>query len=109
MRANSPLWRVMGDPAQAQEAEALAALRDLLPDDGIARAWANVRVSTYNNDGRLNEVDVLILTRAGLTLKSLRAGTVTSSVTSVRGTTQRGARRTPAFYKQQGEAPCECL
>ena len=42
VRADSPLWRVMGDPAQAQEAEALAKVRELLPDDGIARAWANI-------------------------------------------------------------------
>lgn len=70
MRADSPLWRVMGDPAHAQEAEALAAVRSLLPDDGIARAWANVTFT--DNDGRLNEVDVLILTRAGLTLVELK-------------------------------------
>ncbi|QPE03361.1 NERD domain-containing protein [Microbacterium schleiferi] len=69
MRADSPLWRVMGDPAQAQEAEALAAVRNLLPDDGIARAWANVTFT--DNDGRLNEVDVLILTRGGLIVVEL--------------------------------------
>ncbi|MGH1549194.1 nuclease-related domain-containing protein [Leifsonia poae] len=70
MRADSPLWRVMGDPAQAQEAEALDRVRELLPDDGIARAWANVTFT--DNDGRLNEVDVLALTRAGLTLIELK-------------------------------------
>ena len=70
MRADSPLWRVMGDPAQAQEAEALAAVRNLLPDDGIARAWANVTFT--DNDGRLNEVDVLILTRGGLIVVELK-------------------------------------
>lgn len=70
MRTDSPLWRVMGDPAQAQEAEALAKVRDLLPDDGIARAWANVTFT--DNDGRLNEVDVLILTRAGLIVAELK-------------------------------------
>nr|WP_246865388.1 NERD domain-containing protein [Cryobacterium sp. BB307] len=60
----------MGDPAQAQEAEALAKVRELLPDDGIARAWANVTFT--DNDGRLNEVDILVLTRAGLTLVELK-------------------------------------
>jgi len=70
MRADSPLWRVMGDPAQAQEAEALAAVRNLLPDDGIARAWANVTFT--DSDGRLNEVDVLILFRGGLIVAELK-------------------------------------
>ncbi|GAA4742188.1 hypothetical protein GCM10025783_11870 [Amnibacterium soli] len=60
----------MGDPAQAQEAEALAVVRGLLPNDGIARAWANVTFT--DNDGRLNEVDVLMLTRAGLTVVELK-------------------------------------
>lgn len=70
MRTDSPLWRVMGDAAQAQEAEALAKVRDLLPDDGIARAWANVTFT--DNDGRLNEVDVLVLTRSGLFIVELK-------------------------------------
>ncbi len=70
MRTDSPLWRVMGDAAQAQEAEALAKVRDLLPDDGIARAWANVTFT--DNTGRLNEVDVLLLTRAGLYIVELK-------------------------------------
>lgn len=41
MRADSPLWRVMGDAAQAQELRPSRAC-DLLPDDGICRARANV-------------------------------------------------------------------
>jgi len=60
----------MGDPAQAQEAEALAKVRELLPDDGVARAWANI--SFTDNEGRLNEVDVLALTKAGLWLLELK-------------------------------------
>lgn len=70
MRVDSPLWRVMGDAAQAQEAEALEKVRDLLPDDGIARAWANVTFT--DSSGRLNEVDVLLLTRAGLFIVELK-------------------------------------
>lgn len=70
MRTDSPLWRVMGDAAQAQEAEALAKVRDLLPDDGIARAWANVTFT--DNAGRLNEVDILLLTRSGLYVVELK-------------------------------------
>lgn len=70
MRTDSPLWRVMGDAAQAQEAEALDKIRQLLPDDGIARAWANVTFT--DNQGRLNEVDVLLLTRSGLFVVELK-------------------------------------
>lgn len=60
----------MGDAAQAQEAEALAKVRELLPDDGIARAWANVTFT--DNNGRLNEVDVLLLTSSGLYIVELK-------------------------------------
>jgi serine/threonine protein kinase len=60
----------MGDAAQAQEAEALDKIRQLLPDDGIARAWANVTFT--DNQGRLNEVDVLLLTRTGLFIVELK-------------------------------------
>lgn len=70
MRADSPLWRVMGDPAQAQEAEALAGLKLLLADDGITRAWANLTFT--DNNGGLNEVDVLLLTRSGLAIVELK-------------------------------------
>lgn len=79
MRTDSPLWRVMGDAAQAREAEALAKVRDILPDDGIARAWANVTFT--DNNGRLNEVDVLLLTRAGLYIVELKGwhGTVSGN------------------------------
>lgn len=77
MRSDSPLWRVMGDAAQAQEAEALDKVRQLLPDDGIARAWANVTFT--DSAGRLNEIDVLMLTRAGLYVVELKGwhGTIT--------------------------------
>lgn len=60
----------MGDAAQADEAEALEKIRQLLPDDGIARAWANVTFT--DNHGRLNEVDVLLLTRTGLFVVELK-------------------------------------
>ncbi|MFJ6114571.1 NERD domain-containing protein [Agrococcus sediminis] len=70
MKAGSPLWRVMGDPAQAQEAEALEKVRSLVPDDGVARAWANVTFTDL--DGRLNEVDVLLLTKSGIWVVELK-------------------------------------
>jgi len=70
MRSDSPLWRVMGEPAQAQEAEALERVRELLPEDGIARGWANITFTDAN--GRLNEVDALLLTKAGLCIVELK-------------------------------------
>ena len=70
MRADSPLWRVMGDAAQAQEAEALATLKMLLPDDGITRAWANLTFT--DNNGNLNEIDLLLLSRSGLSIVELK-------------------------------------
>lgn len=70
MKADSPLWRVLGDPAQANEAEALATVCQILPDDGISRAWANVTFT--DSSGRLNEVDVLALTKKGLFLIELK-------------------------------------
>lgn len=84
MRSDSPLWRVMGDAAQAQaqEAEALAKVRDPIPDDGIARAWANVTLT--DGSGRLGEVDVLLLTRAGLTSGSPRQSSTTRAPPSSR-------------------------
>lgn len=60
----------MGDAAQAQEAEALEKMRQMLPDDGIARAWANVTFT--DNQGRLNEIDILLLTRTGLFVVELK-------------------------------------
>ncbi len=70
MKADSPLWRVMGEPAQAHEAAALEKLRSLLPDDGVARAWANVTFT--DQDGRLNEIDALVVTRSGILLVELK-------------------------------------
>ncbi|MGK0741314.1 protein kinase domain-containing protein [Leucobacter sp. Z1108] len=70
MKRSSPLWRVMGDPAQAQEAAALERVCVLLPEDGIARAWANVTFT--DTSGRLNEVDVLLITSGGMYVVELK-------------------------------------
>lgn len=70
MKRSSPLWRGMGDPAQAQEAAALERVCDELPEDGIARAWANVTFT--DTSGRLNEVDVLLITRGGMYVVELK-------------------------------------
>lgn len=70
MKRSSPLWRVMGDPAQAQEAAALERVCDLLPEDGVSRAWVNVTFT--DTGGRLNEVDVLLITGGGMYVVELK-------------------------------------
>lgn len=70
MRHDSPLWKVMGEPTSPAEAAALDAFRDLLPDDGIATAWANL--TFINDQGRTAEVDVLLLTATGMYLVELK-------------------------------------
>ncbi|MBU8820263.1 NERD domain-containing protein [Mycolicibacterium goodii] len=70
MKHDSPLWKVMGDPATPAEAAALDAFRELLPDDGITTAWANL--TFINDQGRTAEVDVLLLTPQGMYLVELK-------------------------------------
>lgn len=70
MKRDSPLWKVMGEPATPAEAAALDAFRELLPDDGITTAWVNL---TFISDrGRTAEVDVLLLTTNGMYLVELK-------------------------------------
>lgn len=52
------------------EIVALHAIRDLLPDSAPVRAWANFEFVTL--DGALYEVDLLVVTRAGLFLVELK-------------------------------------
>ncbi|AMB59188.1 BREX system serine/threonine kinase PglW [Microterricola viridarii] len=70
MKADSPNWIVMGKPAQSLEGAALSDLRELLPDDGITTAWVNL--TFVANGGGFNEVDVLLLTKAGLFVVELK-------------------------------------
>lgn len=85
MKADSPLWKVMGEPATAAEAAALDAFRELLPDDGITTAWVNL--TFINDQGRTAEVDVLLLTTQGMYLVELKGWHGT-----VRGNAQRWDR-----------------
>lgn len=82
MKADSPNWKVMGPPATAEEAAALEAFREVLPDDGRTTAWVNLTFIDTNN--RTAEVDVLLLTPVGLFCVELKGwhGTIT-------GTSQR--------------------
>lgn len=79
MKANSPHWKVMGPPATAEEAAALEAFREVLPDDGRTTAWVNLTFIDTNN--RTAEVDVLLLTPVGLFCVELKGwhGTITGN------------------------------
>ncbi len=70
MRADSPNWVVLGEPATPAEAAALETLRELLPEDGITRAWVNL--TFIDRNGRLAEVDVILLTKKGLFVVELK-------------------------------------
>lgn len=77
MQSSSGHWVVVGQSATAAEQAALDAVRELLPDDGITHAWANL--TFVSRDGRTSEVDVLLLTKSGLFVVELKGwhGTVT--------------------------------
>ncbi|MFI9487358.1 BREX system serine/threonine kinase PglW [Promicromonospora sp. NPDC052451] len=79
MKADSPHWKVMGPPATPEEADALEAFREVLPDDGRTTAWVNLTFIDTNN--RTAEVDVLLLTPVGFFCVELKGwhGTITGS------------------------------
>ncbi|WP_241482799.1 BREX system serine/threonine kinase PglW [Kocuria rosea] len=79
MKADSPHWKVMGPPATPEEAAALEAFREVLPDDGRTTAWVNLTFIDTNN--RTAEVDVLLLTPVGLFCVELKGwhGTITGN------------------------------
>lgn len=70
MRADSPQWTPVGEPATPAEADALNELRTLLPDGGLTFAWCNLSFIALT--GRVAEVDVLLLTPTGLTVVELK-------------------------------------
>jgi hypothetical protein len=59
-----PRWTAVTEPAFPWEGDALDFLRSHLPDHEPWRAWANFEF--IDDEGRVNEVDVLVLTPAGL-------------------------------------------
>lgn len=81
-------WVVLGEPASPAEQQALTAFQNLLPSDGITRAWANL--TFVDGKGRTGEVDVLLLSPVGFFLVELKGwhGVIT-------GTTQRWEQRHP--------------
>lgn len=70
MRSDSPQGHEVGQAATPAEDEALGVIKAMLPDAAIAWAWSNLLFISVH--GRLAEVDLLLLTRAGLTLVELK-------------------------------------
>ncbi len=71
-----PRWTVVSPSAYEWEREALEFLREHLPDHDPWRAWSNFEF--VDDEGRVNEVDLLVLTSAGLLLVEIksRPGTI---------------------------------
>ena len=96
----STQWHLMGEPASTAEAGALEAVRDLLPDDAVTHAWANL--TFIDLDGRTAEVDLLLLCPAGLFVVELKGwhGRVVGDQQTWRHITPGGAvrhERNPLF------------
>lgn len=70
MKADSPHWIIVGEPATHAEASALDAFREILPDDGITTAWVNL--TFIDDNGRSAEIDILLLTRIGFFVVELK-------------------------------------
>ena len=79
MSSSSSSWDDLGEPASPAEAEALAALRNLLPDDAVTHAWSNLTFTDLA--GRTAEIDVLLLTRVGFFVVELKGwhGTISGT------------------------------
>jgi serine/threonine protein kinase len=83
-----PRWTAVTEPAFPWEREALDFLRSHLPDHEPWRAWSNFEF--IDDEGRVNEVDVLVLTPAGLVLVEIksRPGTLGGDASTWRWTTE---------------------
>lgn len=62
MDATPSRWRQVTTSQHAWEADALAALRALLPDAAPVQAWTNFQ---FTDGGRIHEVDALVITTKG--------------------------------------------
>lgn len=83
-----PRWTAVSQSAFEWEREALDFLRDHLPDHEPWHAWSNFEF--IDDEGRVNEVDVLVLTPAGLILIEVksRPGTLRGDAYSWTWTTE---------------------
>ncbi|MEI6665642.1 MAG: BREX system serine/threonine kinase PglW, partial [Chloroflexota bacterium] len=79
MRSDSLSWQDVGPPATPGEAEALLALKALLPDSNTCFAWSNV--AFIDTNGRTAETDVILLTSIGLAVVELKGwhGTISGN------------------------------
>jgi serine/threonine protein kinase len=66
-----PRWTAVTEPAFPWEREALDFLRSHLPDHEPWRAWSNFEF--IDDEGRVNEVDILVLTPGGLVLVEIKS------------------------------------
>ena len=64
-------WTTVGQSAFEWEREALDFLREHLPDREPWRAWSNFEF--IDDEGRVNEVDALVLTPVGLVLVEVKS------------------------------------
>ena len=71
MDATSPRWQAITDSEFPWEREALAFVRDRLPDHEPYRAWSNFEFIA--DDGSINEVDLLVLTPKGFYLVEIKS------------------------------------
>ena len=71
MEPTSPRWQAVTDSAFPWERDALAFVRDRLPDHEPYRAWANFEFIA--DDGSINEVDLLALTPKGFYLVEIKS------------------------------------
>ena len=105
MQSSSSSWDDLGEPASPAEAEALAALRELLPDDAVTHAWSNLTFTDLS--GRTGEIDLLLLTRVGFFVLELKGwhGTIAGTqqnwaVTGASGQHTRNERN-PWYLTEQ--------
>ena len=71
MDATSTRWQSITDSEFPWEREALAFVRDRLPDHEPYRAWSNFEFIA--DDGSINEVDLLVLTPKGFYLVEIKS------------------------------------
>ncbi len=71
MQPDSPLWKQITESQFPCEREALAFVREHLPDGDPIRAWANFEF--VDDGGQVHEVDLLVLTRRGFFLVEIKS------------------------------------
>lgn len=99
-------WYEVGEPAHEQEHQALQKIRELLPDDPLCFAWANISIP----DRRVlpTEIDLLLLNAAGLFVVELKGwnGAITGSMYDWTCASGKGpaSRRTSPVVATQNKA-----